>query len=137
MSEFISRLERFGSIPSTQPVVRDWLESGGPQGAVAAAREQTAGRGRFDRTWLAPPGAALLVSAGFRPAFLEPRHAWRVAGTWALAVLGAAEEACGLRDGTLWLKWPNDIVADADDGTLRKVAGVLGESSHDPAADRV
>src|SRR6478735_7605326 len=135
MSAFISRLERFGSIPSTQPIVREWLESGLPEVAVATADEQTAGRGRLDRTWLAPPGAALLVSAGFRPTFLEPRHAWRVAATCALAMLDAAEEAAGLRGGTLWLKWPNDIVADAEDGTLRKVAGVLGESSHDPNTD--
>jgi BirA family biotin operon repressor/biotin-[acetyl-CoA-carboxylase] ligase len=40
----------------------------------------------------------------------------------------AAEAVAGLKDGTLWLKWPNDIVADAADGGLRKVAGVLGES---------
>jgi BirA family biotin operon repressor/biotin-[acetyl-CoA-carboxylase] ligase len=134
---FVSRLERFGSIPSTQPVVREWLDSGVPEVAVATADEQTAGRGRLDRTWLAPPGAALLVSAGFRPVFLEPRHAWRVAATCALAMLDGAEEAAGLRDGTLWLKWPNDIVADAEHGTIRKVAGVLGESSHDPAAGRL
>ena len=40
----------------------------------------------------------------------------------------AAEEQAGLKDGTIWLKWPNDLVAEAADGSLRKVAGVLGES---------
>jgi BirA family biotin operon repressor/biotin-[acetyl-CoA-carboxylase] ligase len=137
MGAFVSRLERFGSIPSTQPVVREWLDAGVPEVAVATADEQTAGRGRLDRTWLAPPDAALLVSAGFRPTFVEPRHAWRVAATCALAMLDAAEENAGLRDGTLWLKWPNDIVADAEDGRVLKVAGVLGESVLDPTADRV
>ncbi len=52
-------------------------------------------------------------------------------------MLDAAEETSGLRDGTLWLKWPNDIVADAEDGRVLKVAGVLGESAHDTARDRV
>jgi BirA family biotin operon repressor/biotin-[acetyl-CoA-carboxylase] ligase len=137
VSAFISRLERLGAIPSTQPVVRAWLDAGVPEVAVATADEQTAGRGRLDRTWLAPAGAALLVSAGFRPIFLEPRHGWRVAATCALAMLDAAEETAGLRDGTLWLKWPNDIVADADDGQVLKVAGVLGESSQEPMADRL
>ena len=43
-------------------------------------------------------------------------------------MLDAGEDAAGLKDGTLWLKWPNDIVADGRDGLLRKVAGVLGEA---------
>lgn len=132
---FISRLERFGSVRSTQPIVRGWLEAGTPEVAVAVAEEQTEGRGRLGRTWSAPHGAALLVSAGFRPRGLPARHAWRLAATVALAMLDAAEDVAGLRDGTLGLKWPNDIVADGPDGLLRKVAGVLGEAALDE--DRV
>ncbi len=122
-------------MPSTQPIVRGWLDEGTPEVAIAVAAEQTAGRGRLDRTWTAPPGAALLVSAGFRPLDLPARHAWRLAATASLAMLDAAEDVAGLRDGTLGLKWPNDIVADGPDGLLRKVAGVLGEASLD--GDRV
>jgi BirA family biotin operon repressor/biotin-[acetyl-CoA-carboxylase] ligase len=132
---FISRLERFGSVPSTQPIVRGWLGSGASEVAVAVADEQTDGRGRLDRTWTAPLGAALLVSAGFRPVDLAVRHAWRLAATVSLAMLDAAEDVAGLRDATLGLKWPNDIVADGPDGLLRKVAGVLGEATLDD--DRV
>lgn len=97
--------------------------------AVAVAERQSAGRGRRGREWQAPSGAALLLSIGFRPAALLARHAWRLAATVSLAMLDAAEEAAGLKDDTLWLKWPNDIVADAPDGRLVKVAGVLGESA--------
>jgi BirA family biotin operon repressor/biotin-[acetyl-CoA-carboxylase] ligase len=129
VSAFVSRLERFASVPSTQPVVREWLDQGTPEVAIAVADEQTAGRGRLGRTWTAPPGAALLVSAGFRPLGLAAAHAWRLAATVSLAMLDAAEDAAGLRDGTLGLKWPNDIVADGPDGLLRKVAGVLGEAA--------
>jgi len=50
-------------------------------------------------------------------------------------MLDAAEDVAGLRDETLGLKWPNDIVADGPDGWLRKVAGVLGEAVLDE--DRV
>jgi BirA family biotin operon repressor/biotin-[acetyl-CoA-carboxylase] ligase len=132
---FISRLERFASVPSTQPIVRGWLDAGEAEVAVAVADEQTAGRGRLGRTWTAPAGAALLASAGFRPVDLPARHAWRLAATVSLAMLDAAEDVAGLRDGTLGLKWPNDIVADGADGLLRKVAGVLGEASLDD--DRV
>ena len=107
-----------------------------PEVCLAVADEQTQGRGRLDRTWDAPPGAALLVSAGFRPLDLPVRHAWRLGATVALAMLDAAEDVAGLRDATLGLKWPNDIVADGPDGWLRKVAGVLGEATLDEDGSR-
>ena len=125
---FPARLERFASVDSTQSVVRRWLEAGTPEVAVAVADEQTAGRGRLDRTWIAPPGAALLCSCGFRPSGLEARHAWRLGAVVSLAMLDAAEDVAGLREGRLRLKWPNDLVVVGDDGEPRKVAGVLGES---------
>lgn len=134
---FVSRLERFGSIPSTQPVVREWLEEGTAEVAVATADEQTAGRGRQGRGWAAPPGTALLVSAGLRPQNLELRHAWRLAATAALAMLDAAEDVAGLKERAIWLKWPNDLVADAEDGRLVKLAGVLGESTPTPDGGHV
>ncbi|MFN8619474.1 MAG: biotin--[acetyl-CoA-carboxylase] ligase [Chloroflexota bacterium] len=129
MTPFPARLERLASVGSTQHVVRAWLDAGQPEVAVAVADVQTAGRGRQGRTWTAPPGAALLASVGFRPSFLPAGEAWRLGAIVALAMLDAAEEAGGLRDGTLWLKWPNDLVADGPDGRLLKVAGVLGETA--------
>jgi BirA family transcriptional regulator, biotin operon repressor / biotin---[acetyl-CoA-carboxylase] ligase len=127
----ISRLERFEEVDSTQRVVREWLDAGTAEVCVAVADVQTAGRGRQGRGWSAPRGAALLCSAGFRPRLLQARHAWRLAATCSLAMLDAAEATAGLRDATLWLKWPNDIVADGRDGRLLKVAGVLGETVGD------
>ena len=126
---FPHRLEHFKAVDSTQRVVRDWLEAGTDEVAVAVADYQTAGRGRQGKEWTTKPGSGLLLSVGFKPdGFLAPRHGWRLAAIVALAMRDAAEETAGLKDGTLWLKWPNDIVAEAADGGLRKVAGVLGES---------
>ncbi len=125
---FPSRLERLRAVDSTQRVAREWLDSGTPEVVVAVTGYQTAGRGRLGREWVAPPGAALLLSAGFRPQEIALRHAWRLAAIVAMAMRDAAEEVAGLKDGTLWLKWPNDVVADADDGGIRKVAGVIGET---------
>jgi BirA family transcriptional regulator, biotin operon repressor / biotin---[acetyl-CoA-carboxylase] ligase len=125
---FAARLEHFDEVDSTQRVVRAWLDQGQPEVAIAVARHQTGGRGRQNREWQAPPGAGLLLSAGFRPAHLELRHAWRLAATVALAMRDAAEEAAGLPDATIWLKWPNDLVVDGPPGGLLKLAGVLGDS---------
>ena len=126
---FPAHLERFGTVDSTQAIVADWLATGVPDPCVAVADHQRAGRGRHGRTWEAPPGAGLLVSVGFRPAYLAPRDAWQLGAIVALAMLDAAEEVAGLRDGALGLKWPNDLVADGPEGRLRKVAGVLGETT--------
>ena len=134
--KFPARLEHFRAVDSTQRVVREWLDAGQAEVAVAVAEHQTAGRGRQGREWLAPPGAGVLLSAGFRPVDLPARHGWRLAAIVALAMRDAAEDVAGLRDGTLWLKWPNDLVAEGPRSALVKVAGVLGETaSRDDSVD--
>jgi len=133
----LSRQERFRSVPSTNDVVREWLADGTPEVCLAVADEQTAGRGRAGRPWLAPSGAALLMSFGFRPTYLEPDRIWRLAGIVALTMADAAEEAGGLPMGSVKLKWPNDLVAPdrtAPSG-VRKLAGILGETEGAGTAD--
>ena len=119
----LSRREHFARVGSTNDVVRDWLASGTPEVCLAVADEQTAGRGRDGRTWVAPPGAALLLSLGFRPTWLAPDFVWRLPAVVSLAMARAAEEVIGAAAQTVRLKWPNDLMIDG-----RKVAGVLGES---------
>ena len=91
------------SVPSTQEVARDL-----PIGSVVVTEHQSAGRGRLDRRWEAPPGTALLAS------FVLPRHP-----LLSLAAGVAAAEACGAGVG---LKWPNDLIVDG-----RKAGGILVE----------
>jgi BirA family biotin operon repressor/biotin-[acetyl-CoA-carboxylase] ligase len=124
---FLSRREQFGSIESTNDIVRDWLAAGTPELCLAVAAEQTAGRGRQGRSWVAPEGTALLLSLGFRPSYLQPDRLWRLSAVVALSMVDAAEDVAGLPPGALRLKWPNDIVVDRPDG-LRKLAGLLGET---------
>jgi BirA family biotin operon repressor/biotin-[acetyl-CoA-carboxylase] ligase len=148
MTDFLARQERFRAVGSTNDVVRDWFMGGTPEVCLAIADEQTAGRGRDGRTWVAPPGAALLLSLGFRPDWLAPERVWRLAATVSLAMADAAEEVAGLPDHAIRCKWPNDLVVETV-GTaiplapqvpteVRKLAGVLGETgglgSHDPWA---
>ena len=127
---FYSRREWFALVGSTNDVVREWLAEGTPEVCLAVADEQSAGRGREGRRWVAPAGAALLVSAGFRPTYLAPDRAWRLAAIGALAMADAAEEVAGLPEGTIRLKWPNDLVVESDGagGAVRKLGGILGES---------
>jgi BirA family transcriptional regulator, biotin operon repressor / biotin---[acetyl-CoA-carboxylase] ligase len=124
---FLARRERFPVVGSTNDVVRDWLAAGEPEVCLAVADEQSAGRGREGRSWTAPPGAALLLSLGFRPVRLAPEHAWRLAAVVSLAMAKACEKVAGLDTGDILLKWPNDLVLERDGG-VRKLAGVLGET---------
>ena len=133
MRPFLARREHLASVGSTNDVVRGWLADGTAEVCLAVAEEQTAGRGRDGRRWIAPPGAALLLSLGFRPTHLEPPDAWRLAAEASLAMAEAGEAVADLAPGTIRLKWPNDLViaravAGIDGAVARKVAGVLGET---------
>ena len=129
-TDWLARLEHFDVVGSTNDVVAGWLREGTPEVCVAIAGEQSAGRGRNGRTWTAPAGASLLLSVGFRPTWLEPEHAWRLGAAVSVAMAEAADEVARLPSGTVRLKWPNDLVlVDAQAGLVRKVGGVLGETS--------
>jgi BirA family biotin operon repressor/biotin-[acetyl-CoA-carboxylase] ligase len=96
--------------------------AGEPEGAVLAAEEQRAGRGRMGRTWTSPPRAALTVSVLLKPAVPPARRGWLplLAG---VAVAAAVTGVTGVETG---LKWPNDLLA-AD----AKLAGILAEAAGD------
>jgi BirA family biotin operon repressor/biotin-[acetyl-CoA-carboxylase] ligase len=104
--------------------VAEWLaEHGAPEGATVVALAQTAGRGRFGRTWFSPPGAGLYLSIVCRSQAAAPL----------LTLGGGVAVADGIRAATglpVQIKWPNDIVV-SDRGTSRrrKLAGILAEAS--------
>ena len=128
MAPFLARREQFAVVGSTNDVVRGWLAAGTPEVCLAVADEQTAGRGRDGRTWIAPAGGALLLSLGFRPTWTAADRVWRLAAVVSLAMAGAAEEVAGLPVGSVRLKWPNDLVVEGAPDAVRKLAGVLGET---------
>jgi len=77
---------------------------------------QSAGRGRQGRSWLAPPGSALLMSLLLRDLGAAQAHLPLAA---ALAVCDACEQSAPVRCA---IKWPNDVWIAG-----RKVAGILIE----------
>lgn len=115
-------MQRFAEIDSTNRYLLDEARNGAAGGLVAVADHQTAGRGRFERRWEAPPGSSLLVSVLVRPAPVgEEVH--RTVMAAAIALAGAVEEVAAFAPG---LKWPNDLVVDD-----RKLAGILAERDGD------
>src|SRR4051812_2967881 len=106
----------FDVVDSTNRYLLECAAQGAPEGIVAVADEQTAGRGRLGRTFVAPPGAALLVSVLLRPQ-LPPERVHLLTLATALAAIDA------LPGVDARVKWPNDVVIDD-----RKLAGILAEA---------
>ncbi len=113
---------------STNADLLDLARVGAPEGVVLVADHQTAGRGRLDRSWQAPPGASLLLSVLTRPSdpprSLALDHLHLVSNAVGVAAAVAARRVSGVDVG---VKWPNDLVIDTSDG-MRKVSGILAES---------
>ena len=103
------------STPSTQLL----LPPDAPEGALVAADEQTAGRGRLGRRWLAPPGTSLLCSLQLRPTVASER----LPELTGVASRACADAIAGLTGLEPELKFPNDVLVGG-----RKVAGILAEA---------
>ncbi len=81
---------------------------------MLVARHQTAGRGRLDRRWDAPPCTNLLASLLLDEPADRPGAAMR---SVALAAAAASRRLAGV---SVELKWPNDLLVHE-----RKLAGLL------------
>jgi BirA family biotin operon repressor/biotin-[acetyl-CoA-carboxylase] ligase len=109
--------------------VRDGIAT---HGDVFATEFQSQGRGRLDRTFVAPPRSALLFSFYVEPKNNGEQWGWLplLAGQ---SVVHAISEVFDLHeDDNLKLKWPNDILLND-----RKVAGLLTERIQTPLATGV
>lgn len=122
-----ARLETVESTGSTNADVAeaaaahpgDW-----PDLSVLATDFQSAGKGRLERVWQAPPRSSLAASILFRPGSAAGGPLPAGAYGWlsmlcALALAEAIEEATGL---DARIKWPNDVLVGG-----RKVAGLLAQ----------
>jgi BirA family biotin operon repressor/biotin-[acetyl-CoA-carboxylase] ligase len=107
-------------------LVRLAVEPGLPTFTTLVTADQSAGRGRLDRVWIAPAGTALAVSVLVRAEASSGRSIPAQGLGWlALAAGTAMFDAVsavlppGVRVG---IKWPNDVQLDG-----RKVCGILSE----------
>lgn len=105
----------FRLVDSTNRVAGELAAAGAPHGTLVTATEQSAGRGRQGRTWVAPAGNSLLMSLVIR----EPSRILSLVAGVAVAEVVDTVAACPSR---AMLKWPNDVLLDA-----RKLAGILVE----------
>src|SRR5690242_8352306 len=91
-----SRVQVVESSPSTNADLARLAATTDEDGVVLIAEHQTAGRGRLDRTWSAPPRSGLTLSALVRPGRTEPVPAAR--WPWIPLLAGLAVAASLRRD---------------------------------------
>ncbi len=121
---WLASVHAYAQIGSTNDEAARLARQGASEGTVVVADQQTAGRGRLDRTWSAEPGTSLLASWIVRPE-IPPEDRALLSLAAAAAVAAAVEQESGV---ALRIKWPNDLLADG-----RKIAGILSESLPDGA----
>lgn len=117
------KLSLFGSIGSTMVKAREAAADGEGHGAAVMAEEQTAGRGRYGRSWSSPYRLGLYLSIVLEKRHLPPAFTLLplLAG---VAVADAIAASAGL---AVKLKWPNDLVWEG-----AKLGGILAESHSEP-----
>ena len=100
----ITEVRVVGETGSTNADLAAAAQDGAAEGLVLVAEAQSAGRGRLDRVWLAPPRAALTLSVLLRPTVPAVRLGWLplLAGVALVEAVGPHAPAA--------LKWPNDLL---------------------------
>lgn len=112
------KLISFGKIPSTQLYAHELIARGqAADCTVILADSQSAGRGRYKRTWVSHRGN-LYVSFIYSVHERDPRLSYAVAVAIAETLI-----SFGIRPA---IKWPNDILIDG-----KKASGVLIEYAGD------
>lgn len=105
---------------STNLRIKQLGDEGAPEGTLAVADSQSAGRGRRGRTWDSPAGSSIYMSVLLRPRIL-PDRAPMLTLVMACSV---AEGIMDCEDVKVQIKWPNDIIING-----RKLVGILTEMS--------
>lgn len=109
-------------VDSTQGAAAEALLSVETVPGVVLAHNQTAGKGRFDRTWHSDPDDSLTMSLIFQSYAQHPKP-YLIGMAAACAAAGALH--CDVR-------WPNDLTING-----KKVGGILTELLPDKAGNRV
>lgn len=119
-----SRFEAIDESASTNAALRVLAEDADawPHLSVLLTDDQTAGRGRLDRSWVTPAGSALAISVLLRELPSSPE-----ATGWIPLIAGVAMAeavAAQLPGHDVEVKWPNDVLVDG-----RKICGILAEAT--------
>ena len=103
-------VKRVAETGSTNTDLFGGAQNGAPHHTALMADNQTAGRGRLDRTWEAQSGANLLVSLLFRESQSAISICQRIVAVSAVRTCRKFVAAEQQNSSSINLKWPNDLL---------------------------
>ena len=112
-------IKSFDTLESTNTEALNQARSGAAEGLCVTAREQTAGRGRYGRTWISGRDAGLFLSVVLRPK-IQPVNFPLITLMTGVVVHDTLAELGVSSD----IKWVNDIHVDG-----KKICGILAETT--------
>ena len=119
--ELSERIIIYDSLESTNKTAKEMAIYGAEHGTVIITDSQSAGRGRYSRSFFSPPGCGIYMSFIIDTARLsrlvDPTLVTALA---AVSVCKAIEK---ITDKTPQIKWVNDIILDN-----KKICGILAEA---------
>jgi len=113
----------YSSVESTNQTAKALAMGGAEHGTIVVAEAQTAGRGRYGRSFHSPARQGIYMSLILRPENLWLNTPTLITSFAAVAVCEAIEQCCGKQPG---IKWVNDIFLGP-----KKICGILTEAVTD------
>jgi len=112
------KIYTYDSLESTNKTAKELAAAGAGHGTIVMAETQTAGKGRYGRSFFSPPGHGIYMSLIFCP------------GNPELLTLHAAVSVCktveALAKKEPKIKWVNDVYLNG-----KKICGILAQSATD------
>lgn len=115
----ISELILADSVDSTNTALKKMAMDGAPEAAVFIADHQSAGRGRYGRSFISPKGRGIYMSILLRPERFDD-----LAGLTCMAAVAVCRTIDRLTEEKPEIKWTNDVLIGG-----KKLCGILTELS--------
>lgn len=115
------RLSVVSHVLSTNAWIRDRAEAGAPEGTTVIANRQTAGRGRYGRSFFSPPDTGIYLSVLLRPTRYTLPQVPTLTAVAAVTLCQAIQAVWGVSPQ---IKWVNDIFLNG-----KKICGILSQAS--------
>lgn len=110
----------YESLESTNKTAKELATQGCQHGTVVIAHSQTAGRGRFGRSFYSPAETGLYMSIVLDAKYLKLKDITLITSATSVITSRVIENVTGKKCG---IKWVNDLILNG-----KKVCGILTES---------
>ena len=123
VSQYAAEVVVHDVVESTNTIAKEMAVAGAAHGTVVIAKEQTAGRGRYNRVFASPAGSGIYMSFILRPAEWLMKNILLATHHAAVCVCEAIEAVTTKQPK---IKWVNDVFLAG-----RKVCGISTEAMTD------